>query len=141
MKAEGINGWKYLEHWYLKIIKMYLTQEWALIQGGKDSYAVRRWLDIMLLLEVDLKAQKELMLLAQSGDVGRTCANKVVWDLLSTWGLMYEYGDVSHKISAEVQRMRQRFDRPPQDHPDMKKWSWHHYDSKSNIRDLSEVPP
>ena len=100
MKAEGINGWKYLEHWYLKIIKMYLTQEWALIQGGKDSYAVRRWLDIMLLFEVDLKAQKELMLLAQSGDVGRTCANKIIWDLLSSWGLMYDYGDLSHKISS-----------------------------------------
>ena len=93
--------------------KKVLTEDWALIQGGQGGYAMQKLLDLFLLLEVDLKAQKELMSLAQSGPVGRTCANKIMWDMLPIWRLRYDYQDLSHKLSSEVGKMCLKFDRPP----------------------------
>ena len=106
-------GWKYVAFWYLKCIKKRLTEDWALIQGGQDDYAMQKWIDIFVLLEVDLKAQTELMILAQSGPVGRTCANKFLWDMLSIWCLRYDDQDLSRTLSSEVGQMRLQFDSPP----------------------------
>ena len=71
---------------------------------------MQTWIDIFVLLEVDLKAQTELRRLAQSGLDGRTCANKIMWDRLSSWALPPAYQDLSHKISSAFQQMRRLSD-------------------------------
>ena len=60
------------------------------------------------------------MLLAQSGLVGRTYANKILWSLLSNWALDPTYEDLSHKVSSEVGWARRNFDRPPRGNRDLK---------------------
>ena len=82
------------------------------------------WLEIFVVLELDRKAQCELMLLAHSGEVGRAEANEVLWEILSAWALDHEYLDLSSKVSSLVKRARRNFDRPPRDHRDREWWSW-----------------
>ena len=82
------------------------------------------WWKIFQVLELDKKARLDLVLLAQSGGVGRTYANKIMWDLLSNWALEYTYRDLSNKVSSEVKWVRMEFDRPPAGHKDLRWWRW-----------------
>ena len=79
-------------------------------------------------LELDKKAKVDLFLLAQSGLVGRTLANYLLWNLCSYWALDPTYEDLSHKVSAEVGWLRRTFDRPPAAHPDLRWWTWSAYE-------------
>ena len=79
----------------------------------------------MRVLELDRKSQMDLMLLAQSGPVGRARANKTLWGICSYWALRDgTYPDLSNKVSNMVNRARMEFDRPPRGHDDLRWWRW-----------------
>jgi hypothetical protein len=74
-------GWlKYLEdpylpNWeqmHLRFLHKHHTVDWHLLQGGVGDESLNKWLMIMRVLEFDRKAMVDLVLLAQSGLVGRT---------------------------------------------------------------------
>ena len=139
LKAVDHPDWRFYELQYLQFIKSTLTDHWAIIQGGHDARALDLWLKIFLALELDLKSQLDLMLLAHSGLVGRTEANFVLWEILSNWALKPEYEDLSNKLSNLVGIARRRFDRPPEfdseglPHRDRKWWRWKCYSVPRNI--------
>ena len=54
LKAQHDRGWQYLEFWYRKCIKKCPAEDWAFIGQGDD--AMQKWIDIFVLLAVDLKA-------------------------------------------------------------------------------------
>ena len=118
----------WFEWHYLKFLHKCLTDYWWLIQGGSDERAMELWHKVFLVLELDRKAQVDIMLLAQSGLVGRSVANELMWDLMSTWALVDCYEDLSHKVSYEIKWRRRTFDRPPRGHGDLVWWRWSSYD-------------
>ena len=99
-----------------------------MIQFDVDREAMDLWYLIFRVLELDRKAQLDLMLLAQSGHIGRGHANKIMWDLMSKWALDVTYEDLSHKVTNAVGWARKEFDRPPRGHKDAAKWTWKAYD-------------
>ena len=104
-----------------------LTKHWGLVQGGSDMRALSKWAEIFMTLELDRKAQADLMLLAHHGPAGRCEANEVLWELLSVWALKPEYEDLSHKLTNLVFWARKALDRPPAYHEDRGKWRWQRY--------------
>ena len=84
-------------------------------------------------LELDQKSKLDLMLLAQSGHIGRGHANKIMWDLMSNWALDDMYEDLSNKVSNQVGLARKQFDRPPAWHPDAQWWTWKAYDEPTKL--------
>ena len=129
---------------FLTWVKECLVTHWPLIQGGYGQDAVMKWYEIFLTFDLDNKAQADIMLLAQAGVAGRTRANKILWDLLSRWGLQADFPMIRHKITNEVKWHRREFERPPRGHPDLPKWGWEKYDEVP--KDLlpfspKEVPP
>ena len=54
-----------------------------------------------------------MFLLAQSGQVGRAHANKILWQLLSGPALDPLYADLSNLVTHEVYKARENFDWPP----------------------------
>ena len=78
-------------------------------------------------LELDRKAQGDLMLLAHEGLVGRSEANEILWELLSVWAIRPEYEDLSHKVTHMVYQARRNIERPPKDHWDRGRWRWNQY--------------
>ena len=102
----------WFEWHYLKFLHKCLTDYWWLIQGGSDDRAMELWHKVFVVLELDRKARVDIMLLAQSGLVGRSVANELMWDLMSTWALVDCYEDLSHKVSYEIKWRRRTFDRP-----------------------------
>ena len=79
------------------------------------------------LLELDMKARRDMFLLMQSGLVGRTHGNRVLWKILSGPALQRPYRDLSNLVTSEVYKARQQFDRPPRNHGDLHWWSWTYY--------------
>ena len=73
----------YFEIMHLRLLNNFLTEKWALIQGGMKDEALNLWIQVTRVLELDNKARRDLFLLAQSDLVGRTHANKLLWDLLT----------------------------------------------------------
>ena len=118
----------YWEYQYLKFLRKSLTTDWFILQSGVDNETLKKWCAIMRVLELDKKARVDLLLLAQSGIVGRTQANKLLWNLMSNWALDPTYEDLSHKVSSEVGWARRTFDRPPRSHKDLVWWRWSCYD-------------
>ena len=127
LKHFGDPAFEYHEYHFLKYLHKTLTEDWYIIQGGKDDTARWKWLNLMGALELDKKAKVDLILLAHSGLPGRTAANKIVWDLCSLWALDPGYENLSHKVSSEVGHARKQFDRPPHEHPDLNWWRWDLY--------------
>ena len=117
----------YYEVVYLKYLHKVLTTDWPLMQGGCGPETLKKWMDLCRVLELDNKARRDLMLMAHSGAPGRTCANKLLWDLCSYWALQPKYEDLSHKVSNELGWYRRTFDRPPRKHEDLRWWSWRAY--------------
>ena len=126
-------GWlKYLEHpsfpyfefQYLKFLHQALTMNWGHLQGGTGPAALRMWWETLQTLELDRKAQVDLLLLAHSGLAGRAEANEILWELLSEWGLKHDYRDLSSKCSNLVNKRRRWIDRPPAEHEDRFWWTW-----------------
>ena len=127
LKHNNAPGWTYWEHYYLKFLHKSLTTNWRLIMYGADARAERLWWEIFQVLELDRKSQLDLLMLAQSGQVGRAYANKILWDLLSDWALEGEYRDLSNKVSSDVGWARRNFDRPPRTSWDLEWWAWAAY--------------
>ena len=121
-------SFEYFEWHYLSFIKKCLTDYWWILQGKSDDEALSLWYLIFRILELDRKAQIDMLLLAHSGLVGRTVANEILWNLLSKWALDPRYEDLSHKVSSEINWARRRFDRPPRNHQDLWWWSWRCYE-------------
>ena len=107
----------------------FLTEKWAIIQGGMKADALNLWIQVTRVLELDNKARRDLFLLAQSDLVGHTHANKLLWDLLTGPALEKKYLDLSNLVSNWVGKARKEFDRPPRDHVDLQWWTWEHYDA------------
>ena len=59
-------------HYYLKFLQKNLTTNWYQLQFGVDEEAMQLWWEISQVLELDKKSQLDLLMLAQSGPVGRT---------------------------------------------------------------------
>ena len=87
LKHLGDPAFEFLEHLHLKHCHKALTEDWWLIQAGTSEEAHALWLDLCKLMELDKKATLDLMLLATSGVLGRTCTNIMMWGLLSNWGI------------------------------------------------------
>ena len=117
----------YFEHWYLQWTYMQLTRNWPYIMCEPSSHGMTLWADIFECLELDRKSQMDLLLLAHLGLAGRSEANKILWDLLSYWGLDRRYRDLSHKASSLVNQSRRKLDRPPKNHRDRGWWTWSAY--------------
>ncbi len=127
LKVHGDPAFPLLEFLYLKLIHRWLTLDWYQIQSGIDEYALAIWHEILQVLELDIKARRDLLLLAHSGIVGRTKANELLWNLLSIWALDNMYLDLSHKVSSEVNIARKSFDMPPVDNWEFEWWQWSRY--------------
>ena len=111
--------------------------------GGKNEEALKLWLSTLQVLELDNKARRDLFLLAQSGRVGRSHANKILWDLLSKHCLEKEYQDLSHLVTSQVMQARHQFDRPPRQHNDLAWWTWDCYLKVNSVDEVfgpAEVP-
>ena len=144
VKGGHLDNAEVLVWMFLTWVKECLVTHWPLIQGGYGQDAVMKWYEIFLTFDLDLKAQADIMLLAQAGVAGRTRANKILWDLLTRWGLQPDFPMIRHKITNEVKWHRREFERPPSHHPDHRKWGWEKYDEVP--KDLlpfspKEVPP
>ena len=99
-----------------------------MLQGGTDKEALELWIMASKFLEFDNKARRDLFLLAISGEVGRTYANKILWNIMTGPAVCKEYLDLSNLVTHEVYKARKQFDRPPRGHPDMDWWLWTWYD-------------
>ena len=128
MKHLKDPSFDHFEWHYLKFLHTCLTTKWFKIQFGVDDEAMDLWYLVFKVLELDQKAQLDLMLLAQSGHIGRGHANRLMWELMSKWALDDTYEDLSHKVSNTVGWYRRTFDRPPKGHEDCKWWTWSAYD-------------
>ena len=95
---------------------------------GYDQDAVNLWLEIFLSLDIDRKAQVDLMLLAQAGEVGRAYANHTMWLLLSDWAFNEDHQNLSCKVSNHVKWQRRYIDRPPAGHVDLWYFRWTNLD-------------
>ena len=93
---------------------------------------MRIWCEIFMTLDIDRKAQVDMMLLAQAGVVGRTSANYIMWHMLSDWALNTVHQNLSRKVSTFVKWQRRNFDRPPANHLDLWHFKW---------KNLDEPPP
>ena len=140
---------KYLQHihfqWYeyhfLKFVHRSLTQDWWTLQCGLGLEALIKWWTILEVLELDTKSRRDLFMLLHSDEVGRACANELLWNLLSSWCLEPTYKDLSAKVSAEVQRMRRTFDQPPHYHEDRVDWTWKQYVAPKHLHWSPAAPP
>jgi hypothetical protein len=122
-------GFQYFEWQYLQQIHRFLTEKWWILQSGVDERALEEWMKVMRILELDLKARRDLFLLLQSGVVGRAHANKLLWTLLTGPALEPKYEDLSNLVTHLVYRARRDFDRPPRQHGDMSWWWWTCYEN------------
>ena len=119
---------KYLEWLYFKFIQKCLTDDWYLIQGGFGGPATLLWCEIFMTLDIDRKAQADMMLLAHAGIVGRTSANHIMWLMLSDWALNEVHQNLSRKLSSYVKWQRRAFDRPPANAKDLWHFKWKNLD-------------
>ena len=81
---------------------------------GVDLQAMHLWWEVFQVLELYKKSQLDLLIMAQYASVGRSYANKILWDIMSNWALDGTYRDLINKVSNEVNWARKNMDRPPQ---------------------------
>ena len=127
MKHLEVPYFEYFEWKHLKVVNWFLTDKWPLLQAGIDEEATDLWIKATRVLELDNKARRDLFLLAQSGYVGRTLANKVLFESLNVQAADRQYRDLSNLVSHEVYKHRKVFDRPPRKHGDLACWTWESY--------------
>jgi hypothetical protein len=128
LKVAGDPLTPYFEWQFLKVVHAYLTTRWGILQGGHSTRALHDWLECLTHLELDLKAHRDLLLLAQAGVVGRTHANRILWKTLTVAATDRSYGDLSRMVTHLVYAARRTFDRPPRGHEDMSRWTWSYYE-------------
>ena len=105
-------------------MQKFLVDWWWCLQGMSDHQALRQWLKVGRLLELDRKALMDLFMLAQVIPAGRTKANKILWDLLTGPALEEPQRDMSNLVTTRVYAARKTMDRPPREHGDLAKWDW-----------------
>ena len=127
IKNTRLPGFRYFEHAFLLWVHDILTTKWGLVQGGTNEGTLAIWKEIFMTLELDKKAQADLMLLAHMGVAGRCEANEIIWDLLSIWAIKHEYQDLSNKATNIVFQARRHLERPPETHQDRGQWRWQKY--------------
>ena len=122
-------AFRYYEWQFLMSIKRILVWEWLAMQCGYDHKALQKWIFTFRILELDRKAQRDLMLLAHSGKVGRTKANRILHETLYDKALSEKYWDLSHCVTSSVLWARKCMDRPPRMHKHLWEpgWEWIHY--------------
>ena len=124
LKYYGSTKFAWFEWHYLTFLHKCLTEDWLELQSGTSAQTMSNIITIFEVLELDRKARVDMMLLYHTGIVGRTLANELMWELLSTWATDPRYLDLSRKVSHECGRARRSFERPPFMHNDMHWWSW-----------------
>ena len=106
-----------LAYWtwqYKCALKRILVWQWRDMQQYYDAHTTLKWVHAMQLMELDRKAQRDLILLAYSGHKGRTLANKLMFQLLSYKALSDpDYENLSSWVSHEINLLRRTMDRPP----------------------------
>ena len=127
LKHISHESFPYYEWMHLAWIKTCLTLDWPRLQQGTSKEAMEMWMFIFWRLELDRKAQLDMLLLAQLSEAGRTEANEILWSLLSIWALKPDYEDLSSKVSNLVKYARRNLDRPPSWHDDRAWWRWRNY--------------
>ena len=80
-------------------------------------------LTMFMHLELDRKAQGDLMLLAHLGLAGRASANQILGELVSYWSRIPACQDLSHKATPLVWKARKHLNCPPAWHHDRSWWS------------------
>ena len=128
MNSSGGEMLKYLEWKSLTWARDIVVLKWHVVQGGYGPEALEVWKEILMALELDEKAVRDLMLLAHSRRVGRAAANGILWHLLSDKALAYDYEDLSPAVSSLVTNARLYIDRPPDAHHDIQTWRWPNYE-------------
>ena len=108
------------------------------MQSRSDSHALTLLKHVLKVIELDKKAKRDLFLLLQSGPVGRTHGNKLLWRVLAGPALDPVYRDLSNLVTSEVYKARRDFDRPPRGHKDLEWWWWwwtyYSYPAKKDMR-------
>ncbi len=127
LRAIGHPYFEYYEMRHLQFVNACLTRDWPSLQAGTSPEALVQWHFVFEWLELDRKAVMDMLLLCHSGLVGRSEANRVLWELLSIWALKEEYVDISRKTSTLVWEARRHFERPPQADRDCNWWEPRHY--------------
>ena len=84
----------------------------------------RLWYKVLRMLDLDEKSMRGFFMLLHSGSVGRAAANKLLWNILSTWALDDPQKDISHMVTKEVGVARRVFDLPREDLMETTGWSW-----------------
>ena len=103
-----------------------LTENWWILQGGVGPRAHKMWWTLFRVLELDNKAVTDWWLLLVSHAVGRACANKMMWDCLTSWAVQDPYyWDLSSWASSTVNFMRLSFDKPNPENVKYWSWAWH----------------
>ena len=126
MRYLGDPEFPYWEWQYLVLVRGFLCKHWQLLQQGTGPHATHMWKMVMKVLEWDRKAMRDMFLLAQSGLVGRTKANRILWEILTGLALDPAYEDMSHLVTSKMAKARREFDRPPREHADLWDWTWGH---------------
>ena len=115
----------YFELEFLHLMKQYATDMWPSVSGGDDQDSLDLTKKLYVALELDEKAIMDLMLLAQSGEVGRAEYNYLVWKLITEIAIEPPYKDLSHKVSQMALIARGHFDRPPAQNWGLRaEWGW-----------------
>ncbi len=116
---------EYYELEFLHLMRDYATDLWPSLSGGHDADCLDMTRRLYVALELDEKAIMDLMLLAQSGEVGRAEYNHVMWKLITEVAIEPPYRDLNRKVSQMVLNARTHFDRPPaQEWGERKAWGW-----------------
>ena len=102
MKILDVPNWEYFEWRYKKVLHLSLTSKWKDLQGKRDPATTKWWRGLFRMLELDRRSQRDLWLLAQSGVVGRTYFNMLMWEILSVSAAAPDYEDLSHLVSNKV---------------------------------------
>ena len=103
---------RYFTWWKCWFLRWCATEALWKVMGGFDPQAEDLWLEIMLVVELDRKSAMDLILLAQSGAVGRASASKIMWNLMTDWALDRDHPNLSKRVTLAVRRARERFDMP-----------------------------
>ena len=122
----GNSGWKWtLRRVYLQVLYNFCTMHWWIMQGGSGPRAHKLWYNCFRVLELDNKAACDWWLMLSAGLPGRTCANKLLWEILTIYAVQDPvFWDISSWVSARVNLLRMCFDKPNQENLEYWNWSW-----------------
>ena len=83
LKRARDPNFQYWLWFYKSTLKRFLVWHWRDMQKYSDPATTAKWVEAMQIMELDRKAQRDMILLAYTGHKGRTLANKLMFHLLS----------------------------------------------------------